>query len=82
MDVKKHVLVGFNPKAQQLVDVLNNDAELKQLAAEYGFRFTGNNDLVKKANSAGINIPETVFDVIDPPTFDILEYIANQVESK
>lgn len=78
----KHVMVGFNPKAQKLVDLLNNNEELKLIAADYGFRFTGNNKLVEKANKLNIKIPETVVDVIDPPSFDVLEQLVNSVESK
>ena len=78
----KHVLIGFNPKAQKLVDILTNNAEIKKVAADYGFRFAGNNELVNKAKTVGVDVPETVIDVIDPPSFDTLEYIVNQIETK
>lgn len=78
----KHVLVGFNDKSKKLVDVLTQNDKLKKVAAEYGFRFSGNNDLSQKAKTFNINIPETVIDVIDPPSFDILDSLANQVEQK
>lgn len=78
----KHVMIGFSPKAQKLVDVLTKNEELKKVAADYGFRFAGNNELVQKAKSVGITVSETVVDVIDPPDFDTLEYMVNQVEMK
>ena len=78
----KHVLIGFNPKAQKIVDILTNNAEIKKVAADYEFRFAGNNELVNKAKTVGVDVPETVIDVIDPPSFDTLEYIVNQIETK
>lgn len=78
----KHVLVALNPNAQVLVDLFKKDSELKKLAIEYGFRFEGDSGIVQKAKSVGITIPEVVLDVIDPPNYDVLEYMAQKVEEK
>lgn len=78
----KHVLTSLNPKAQLLVDLFKTNKELQQVAVEYGFRFEGSDDLVKKAKAVGVDIPESVLDVIDPPNFDVLEYMSQQVEKK
>lgn len=78
----KHVLVVINPQAQALVDLLKNNAELKKIALENGFRFEGETGIVEKAKSVAITIPSEVVDVIDPPNYDILDYLTNQVESK
>lgn len=78
----KHVLVALNPKAQALVDLFKTNAELKKLASEYGFRFEGENSIVQKAKAIGVNIPDTLVDVIDPPDYDILDDMAKKVEDK
>lgn len=78
----KHVLVALNNKAFPLVDLLKKDPELKKVAAEYGFRFEGENEIVDKAKKIKVYIPEVVVDVIDPPNYDILEYMAELVEKK
>jgi hypothetical protein len=78
----KHVLVAIKPEAQVLVDLFKKDAELKKLAIEYGFRFEGDTGIVQKAKSVGVEIPEVVVDVIDPPSYDVLDYMSNQVEAK
>ena len=78
----KHVLITFNEKSQRLVDLLSNNEELKKIAADYGFRFTGNNSLIEKAKSVGVNIPVSLVDVVDPPSFDVLEKIIQAVETK
>jgi hypothetical protein len=78
----KHVMVALNPKAQELVDLLKKDGELKKLAVEYGFRFEGDVGIVEKAKSVNVNIPDVVVDVIDPPNYDVLDYMAELVEAK
>jgi hypothetical protein len=78
----KHVLVSITPKSQVLVDLFKKDAELKKLAVEYGFRFEGDNGIVQKAKSVGVSIPDVVVDVIDPPNYDVLDYMSQLVEEK
>lgn len=78
----KHVMVGFNDKSMKLVDILTKNDQIKEVAAEYGFRFSGNNHLVEKAKSVGVKVPATIVDVVDPPSFDVLESIVTNVEVK
>lgn len=78
----KHVMVALNPKAQALVDLFKKDEELKKLAVEYGFRFEGDAGIVAKAKAVNVNIPDVVVDVIDPPNYDVLDYMAELVEAK
>lgn len=79
----KHMIVVINPKAKVLVDLINNNEELKKLAAEYGFRSSsGSAQLKAAAKSVGIDVPNNVLDVVDPPTFDMQEKIVNEVEAK
>ena len=62
--------------------LLAKDPDLKKIAAEYGFRFEGDNEIVEKAKKIKVYIPEVVVDVIDPLNYDILEYMAELVEKK
>lgn len=78
----KHVMVVLNPKAQSLVDLFKTNIELKKIASEYGFRFDGESDIVKKSKTIGVSIPDTLVDVIDPPDYDILDDMAQKVENK
>lgn len=78
----KHVLVALNPKAQVMVDLFKGNAELKKIALEYGFRFEGDTGIAAKAKSVGVDIPEVVVDVIDPPNYDVLDYMSELVEKK
>lgn len=78
----KHVMVVLNSKAQPLVDLLKTNPELKKIALENGFRFDGDVGLVEKAKAVGINIPKELVDVIDPPSYDVLDYMTENVEKK
>lgn len=78
----KHVLITFNDKSQKLIDLFNTNEELKKVASDYGFRFSGNNVLVEKAKAVGVKIPVSVVDAIDPPSFDVLEKMIQAVEQK
>lgn len=78
----KHVITVLDPKAQVIVDLLQKDKELKNIANEYGFRMEGDNSIVAKAKSININIPETIIDVIDPPSYDILDTMSKTIEEK
>ena len=78
----KHVMVGMNEKALKLVDMFKDNAELKAVAAEYGFRFEGDSKIVEKATSVGVKIPEVMIDVVDSPSYDILDLMVKEVEQK
>lgn len=78
----KHVMVVINPKSQIVADLLKNDPELKQIAIEYGFRVDGDTQIVQKAKSYGIEIPQDVIDIVDLPNYDILDSITDTVEQK
>lgn len=78
----KHVMVVLNPAADPIVNLMKKNPELQKLASEYGFRIEGDNGIVQHAKSLGVNIPDTVVDVIDPPNYDILDILTSQVEEK
>jgi hypothetical protein len=78
----KHVLVPFNDKGRKLGEALASDPELQRLAVEYGFRV---NDpaLFREINAKrGIQAPETLLDVIDPPTYEVVEKMINAIEQR
>jgi Bacterial extracellular solute-binding protein len=78
----KHAMITTNEKALKLKDLLATNEDIKKIAAEYGFRFSGNNSLVEKALSVGVTVPKTVVDIVDPPNYDVLETIVQAVENK
>jgi hypothetical protein len=78
----KHIIIPFDAKGEKLADLLANDSVLQELAVEHGLR-TANADALRafwKQND--IHVPDTLIDVIDPPSFDILESMIKGIEQK
>jgi len=78
----KHVLVPFNDKGRRLGQALERDAELQELAHQYGFRTGGNTQGPEEWQKHGIHVPPTVVDVIDPPSQEWLEKMITGIEQK
>jgi hypothetical protein len=78
----KHMLVPLNDKGRRLGDALANDAELQRLAVEYGFR-VANPALFHEVNAQrGIDVPDNLLDVIDPPAYEVLEKMITGIETR
>jgi hypothetical protein len=78
----KHILVPFNDKGSLLGAVLADDPELQKLAIEHGFR---NRDAVGFRNfvkSHQLAVPDSLINVIEPPTFEILEQMITMIEQR
>jgi hypothetical protein len=53
---------------------------VNSIAARYGFRTENNADLFAAMEKKKLAIPHTLVNVIDPPTYDILEKMINRVD--
>ena len=78
----KHVLVAITPKGQKLGALLESDAGLQALAVEYGYRTTAQPAFAKRMQEAKLAVPLTLVDVIDPPSFEVLERMVVEIEKK
>jgi hypothetical protein len=76
----KHVFVPFNAKGEQLGALLEKDAELQNIAHEYGFR-TASDDAAHWKKQ-GVQIPDDFVDVIDPPSQEWLERMIQQIDQQ
>ena len=76
----KHVLVPLKPAAERLGAALETDTTLQRLAAEYGLRSSAG-DPTKHWASRGVAAPAQLLDVVDPPTFEILERMITSIDS-
>jgi hypothetical protein len=72
----KHVFIPFNADAEKLANALMNDEELQKIAVQHGLRTT-NAALFAKGNSF-VSPPDLV-NVIDAPSYEMLEAMINQV---
>lgn len=78
----KHTLVPFNENGVRLGEALSNDAELQKLAAEFGLR-TGNPEhFAAFLKSRDLAAPSAVIDVVEPPSFEVLERMIQEIEKK
>ena len=78
----KHVLVPLNDKGRRLGEQLANDPVLQRFAVEYGYRVS-NPTLFREMNAQrGIQAPESLLDVIDPPAYEMLEKMINTLEAR
>lgn len=78
----KHVFVGITAKGVKLGQLLETDPELQALAVEYGYRTAGQAQFAKAINERNWPVPATLVDVIDPPTFEVLERMITEIDKK
>jgi hypothetical protein len=78
----KHTLIALTPNGEKLGALLQNDPDLQRLAVENGFRNT-NTDLFKQVKKdRNLSLPDTLVNVIDPPSYENLEKMIQQIEKK
>lgn len=78
----KHILITFNASAEKLGEALKSDAELQKLEVEYGFR---NSNLAYQQEfwqKHTIELPQTLLNVIEPPSYEVIESLIQQIEAK
>jgi hypothetical protein len=78
----KHVLVPYTPAGARLGAALETDPELQRLAHDYGFRTGGNVKGPEEWAKQGIKVPDVLVDVIDPPSYEWLERMIQDIETK
>lgn len=78
----KHVLVPYTPAGVRLGEALESDPTLRTLAHEYGFRTAGNEKGPGLWKQRGIEAPEQLLDVIDPPSQEWLERMIVAIEAR
>lgn len=74
----KHVFIPFNANAEKLADALSTDSDLQKIAIQHGLR-TANAALFAKGSS--FVAPPDLVNVIDAPSYEMLEAMINQVST-
>lgn len=78
----KHVLVPYTPAGARLGAALQNDPALRELAHEYGYRTGGESKGPALWAKRGIQLPEVLVDVVDPPSHEWLERMIQDIEAR
>jgi hypothetical protein len=78
----KHILVPFSENGHKLGNALATDPELQKLAAQYGYRTASPEHFSEFLKDKKLSAPTVLVDVIDPPSFEILERMIQSIEQK
>jgi hypothetical protein len=76
----KHVYVSLSANGERLGALLESDPELKRLAVEYGFRNSDQAYFKQFTQSHQVKIADTLVDVVDPPSYEMLEKMIQPIE--
>lgn len=75
----KVVFVATSEKAKKLGELLSNNVELQHLAVDFGFRIADTGFFVQATKAANLAVDERVTQVIDPPSFDLMAEMIDQI---
>jgi hypothetical protein len=78
----KHTLVPLNPTGDRVGRLLATDPQLQRLAIKYGFRTNDTVAFTKFVSAHKVTLPSTLFNVIEPPTYDTLESMISTIEKQ
>jgi hypothetical protein len=78
--LSKHTLVALSDNGARFAQVMTTSAKVSSIAQRYGFRTQDSTELFAAADTRKLVIPHTLVDVIDPPSFDILEKLIGRID--
>ena len=78
----KHTIVPLTPLGDRAGRLLMTDPNLQRLAIKYGFRTNDNASFNKFVSAHKIVLPPTLFNVIEPPSYETLESMISTIEKQ
>ncbi len=78
----EHVLVPLSEAGEKLAELLTTDPELLRLEVEYGLRNKDQAYFREFMQKLGLNIPDNLISVIQPPSYEVLEKMIQIIEKK
>jgi hypothetical protein len=79
--LSKHTIVALSDNGARFAQIMTSNPKVISIAHRYGFRTQDNSELFTALEAKKMVIPHTIVDVIDPPTFDILEKLINRIDA-
>jgi hypothetical protein len=76
----KHTIVALSENGARFAQVMTNNPKIIAIAHRYGFRTQDNTELFSAVEAKKLRIPHTIVDVIDPPSYDVLEKLINRID--
>ncbi|PXF32752.1 hypothetical protein WH50_02890 [Pokkaliibacter plantistimulans] len=77
----KHVFLALTEGGRKLGELLQNDPELKRLANIHGFRNDQRDYFDQQVKSLGLQLAPSFIDVIEPPSYEVIERVISRIES-
>jgi hypothetical protein len=78
----KHTLVPLTDLGDKVGQLLTTDPDLQRLAIKYGFRTNDPGAFNKFVTTHKVVLPQTLYNVIEPPTYDTLESMISTIEKQ
>jgi hypothetical protein len=78
----KHIWVPLSPNGDKLGQLMSTDPDIQRIAARYGFRSSDINTFDNAVQQYKLPIKENLVDVIDPPSYDVLEAMIKLIEGR
>jgi hypothetical protein len=78
----KHIFIPFDDKGAKLGELLQNDPDLQRLAVAHGLRTSDASYDQSFWKQHGIAVPATIINVVDPPSFEVLETMIRAIASQ
>jgi hypothetical protein len=76
----KHTLVPLTSAGDRVGRLLTSDPDLQRLAIKYGFRTNDTAAFNKFVTAHKVVLPQTLFNVVEPPAYDALESMISTIE--
>jgi len=77
----KHTIVALSDNGARFAEVIASNPKVASIAQRYGFRTQDNSELFAAVAAKKMVIPRTLVDVIDPPSYDILEKLIGRIDA-
>ena len=78
--LSKHTFVPITTNGDDIGQLLLDDPVLQGLANDYGFRTSQPAPFLERVEASGVDIPETIVDLIEPPSYEPLEEMIVRIE--
>jgi hypothetical protein len=78
--LSKHTLIALSDNGARFAQVMTTNAKISSIAQRYGFRTQDSSELFAAVDAKKLVIPHTVVDVIDPPSYDVLEKLIGRID--
>jgi hypothetical protein len=79
--LSKHTMVALSDNGARFAQEMVSDPKIASIAQRYGFRTEDNTQLFAAIQAKKFAIPHTLVEVVDPPSYDILEKLIDAVDA-